>query len=63
MKLLDSTISNELLFTLFNEMKDEGTNYVTLGKMMREFDVYKIESKLLNFVIYFNLNNILRFHR
>ena len=45
MKLLDSTISNELLLNLFNQMKEEGNNYITLGRMMKEFDVYKVESK------------------
>jgi len=48
LKLLDSTLSNELLTTLFNEMKDEDGNWVTLGKMIAEFDVYKRESKFLN---------------
>ena len=47
LKLLDSTLSNELLTTLFNEMKDEDGNWVTLGKMIAEFDVYKRESKFL----------------
>mgnify|MGYP001011900564 CR=1 FL=1 len=47
LKLLDSTLSNELLTTLFNEMKDEDGNWVTLRKMIEEFDVYKRESKFL----------------
>jgi Ca2+-binding EF-hand superfamily protein len=45
MKLLDSTFSNEFLTALFNEMKEKGTNYVTLDKIIKEFDVYKQESK------------------
>lgn len=45
MRLLEVSLSNELLLTLFNEMREEGQNYVTLGKMIMEFDVYKRESK------------------
>jgi hypothetical protein len=45
MRLLETSLSNELLLSLFNEMKEDGTNYVTLGKMIMEFDVYKRESK------------------
>ena len=45
MRLLDSTLSNELLNTLFNEMREVDANYVTLGKFIMEFDVYKRESK------------------
>lgn len=43
MKLLDSTFSPEFLASLFNEMKEPGTNYVTLDKITKEFDVYKRE--------------------
>ena len=44
MRLLDSTFSNELLLALFNEMKENNNNYVTLEKIMKEFDIYKQES-------------------
>lgn len=47
MRLLESTLSNEFLSTLFNEMREEGQNYVTLLKFMQEFDVYKRESNQL----------------
>jgi len=41
---LDTKFSNEFLSALFNEMKEEDGNYVTLGKLISEFDVYKRES-------------------
>jgi hypothetical protein len=42
-------------------MKEEEGNYVTLGKMMAEFDVFKRESKLITsniiiFIIKFIIN-------
>lgn len=43
---MDSTFSNELLSALFNEMKEFGSTYVTLDKMLKEFDVYKKESNI-----------------
>jgi hypothetical protein len=45
MKFLDTTFSNEFLTSLFNEMKEPTANYVTLDKIIKEFDVYKKESK------------------
>ena len=42
---MDTTFSIEFLTSLFNEMKETGTNYVTLDKMIKEFDVYQRESK------------------
>jgi len=47
---LDSTFSNEFLTSLFNEMKEPGANYVTLEKILKEFDVYKLESKIFLFL-------------
>jgi len=44
---LDTTFSNEFLTSLFNEMKEAGANYVTLDKILKEFDVYKRESKFI----------------
>jgi len=43
LKLLDSTFSPEFLTSLFNEMKEPGTNYVSLDKIIKEFDVYRKE--------------------
>lgn len=40
LKLLDSTFSTDFLTSLFNEMKEPGANYVTLDKILKEFDVY-----------------------
>jgi hypothetical protein len=43
LKLLDSTFGPDFLTSLFNEMKEPGTNYVCLDKIIKEFDVYRKE--------------------
>jgi hypothetical protein len=53
MKLLDSTFDHEFIQSLFDEIKTDNTDFVETKTIESQFNVFKKERKIINFIIYF----------